>query len=142
MHGPRLAAIRNPFPLATLALAVASSTFVASCRHADHILYVENDSERAYFVRVQEGSGPAHVAKLPRGGAGYTVAWSGAADHPVELLDLECNVVGAFDPSNANRRLVSGVGGVRGEVRPYPSTLPDDAPWYEASESCGGFVYR
>lgn len=134
----RLAAIGVGLPL------IASAAVGCVAGGLDFTLVIRNDTQQTWLLRYtpdQRDPGLQHVEQVDPGANTYAASWVGAKDRQVELLDLNCTVMGIFQSPDGTNYSVPGVEGMSATVRPY-SVLSDagNPLGVASSRDCGGWV--
>lgn len=107
-------------------------------------MYVRNDSDRAWLIRVQmlpTDPDRYYVARVDPGADGPAVAWKGQADVPVEVLDSNCEVVGVFQTLDSTTYAVDGLTGLSGHVEPFNGLGANRAEGITDVDMCGGQLH-
>jgi hypothetical protein len=121
-----------------LAMVFVSLALIAGCTSGFQFR-IRNDSDLTWFVRMQE-LGPVQVMRVGQKTSGVIFAWVGDNDLPIELLRLDCQVVGVFAQLDG-KYVVPGIEDVSGEIEPgevFPRRTDD--PDINAVEQCGGVL--
>jgi hypothetical protein len=126
-----------------LVLAGAGCSFHSAFAR-DFELYVVNTSDTSWLVRVEAGyqDVDAHfVHSVGPGADGVAVSWWGDGNKPIELLDINCNVLGVFETTDGERWLVRGIDGLEARIGPGGTWENKwNTPQIGPTDDCGGTV--
>ena len=122
-------------------LALAILVFVGSgCAHrADYQLFVRNHSSEQWLIRTSVGDGGMQrVVLVDPGSEGLALNWVGGREKQIELLMLDCTVVGTFEFTVDDQVEVPGVAGVDGSVQPFSPGGVWNVNGIDLTSACGG----
>lgn len=136
-----MAAVQRNSWVALLSAILLGASSVGCFARNDHELYVDNMTDRSWYVRTDRGmtTPRSWVVRIGPGGRGVTVGWAGPAQHAIELLDEDCQHVGDFVGGEGNVRFVESVPGIAGRVQPFGTSL-DRTDDIITTTDCGGWV--
>jgi hypothetical protein len=130
------------------AVLVLISVVLVGCYSGDFRFHVRNETDQTWLLRVaiggQWGPNDFWVASVKPGADGIAFDWYGAEDKPIQLLTLECDVVGVFAPDAEGVLRVAEVPGITGTVtaigRQVPQPRSPDNERISREGGCGGMV--
>jgi hypothetical protein len=105
-------------------------------------MHVSNNTTERWLIRVQfEPDKPQQmVARIDPGATGPAVEWQGGRDATVEVLELDCTVVGTFRPTEGNNFVVDAIPGLTGELRAFETRWgANRAEGISNLSNCGGY---
>ncbi|HEY8135920.1 MAG TPA: hypothetical protein VIF08_07745 [Candidatus Limnocylindrales bacterium] len=120
---------------------VATLVLVATgcAQRADYQLFVRNHSSEQWLIRTSVGdAGMQRVVLVRPGSEGLALNWVGAREKEIELLMLDCTVVGTFEFTVDDQVDVPGVAGVDGSVQPFGSNGDWNVSGIALTSACGG----
>lgn len=110
------------------------------CSSADQQLYIRNNTEEAWLVRVNAGDGSnrQYVRFVQPHVEGLTFSWIATAETQIELLDEDCSVVGLFEATDEETVRVPGIEDIDGTIEPYRWNSQWNVPGIQVTSVCGG----
>jgi hypothetical protein len=112
----------------------------SGCSHrADYQLFVRNHSSEQWLIRTSVGdAGMQQMVRVRPGSEGLALNWVGGREKQIELLMLDCTVVGTFEFTAGDQVAVPGVAGVDGSVQPFSPGGVWNVSGISFTSACGG----
>jgi hypothetical protein len=116
------------------------------CDGADWWMYIRNDSNAAWLLRVDTRGHTRHghpaVARIDPGANGPGVPWNGDQENTVEVLALDCTVIGTLTSADGVTYALAAVPGLIGHIE--AGTTPwggNRSPGIQDMGICGGQLF-